>query len=229
MCTHQDECIEVHTRETIRILVVEPQRIVETGLRTLLSEGDEFLVVGSPACGRDALTMAKKVHPNIAIVDGALPDLEVTDVIRQLGDECPKTRVLALSSDNTWGTVVGAFRAGAWGFVTKESTIDDLKAALRSISRGHRFVDGHTGGLLASAWGEVPGTTAEIALASLSKRESEVFRLLVEGKNAGEIAKALFISRKTAETHRRVILKKLKVRDVAELMKFAARNQLLNP
>jgi len=83
--------------------------------------------------------------------------------------------------------------------------------------------------LLASAWGEVPGTTAEIALASLSKRESEVFRLLVEGKNAGEIAKALFISRKTAETHRRVILKKLKVRDVAELMKFAARNQLLNP
>jgi DNA-binding NarL/FixJ family response regulator len=134
-----------------------------------------------------------------------------------------------LSSDAHWANVIALFRVGVWGFVTKERSLDTLKAALRSISRGDRFVDGHTGGLLASTWGEVPGTTAEIALASLSKREREVFQLLIEGKNAREIAKSLYISPKTVEKHRRAVLQNLKVRDTADLMKFAARNRFLNP
>ncbi len=214
---------------TVRIVIVACQGIAESGLRALFAGTNEFLVVGSAASGRDALVLAKKVRPAIVIIDGMLPDLTAVDVIGRLRGECPETKVVALSSDMFWRSVVGVFRAGAWGFVTKERSFDDLTAALRSVSRGHRFVDGRTGGLLAFAWSEVHGTTAEISLASLSRRESEVFRLLVDGKNAAEIAKSLFISRKTAETHRRAVLKKLKVRDMAELMKLAARNRLLNP
>lgn len=215
--------------DAIRILLVEPQKMVETALRALLDRKYEFSVVGSVAHGRDVLEVAKKTKPTVAIIDMMLSDVTAVEVTQRLRNDCPNIRVLALSSDTHWGSVISMFRAGAWGFVTKEGSFDDLEAALKSISLGQRFVDGLTGGLLAAAWSELPGTHAEIALASLSQRENEVFRLLVEGKNAGEIAKVLYISRKTAETHRRVVLQKLKVRDIAELVKFAARNLLLKP
>jgi len=216
-------------QEPIRILVVEPQQILANGLQVLLDGSNEFKVVGCVRCGRDVVGAAKALRAEIVVLDDALPDITATEVIRRLHCDSPDCRVLALSSDALWADVVGLFRAGAWGFVTKERSFDDLKAGLRDIALGNRFVDGHTGGLLASTWGDVPGTATEISLASLSKREREVFRLAIEGKNASEIAKLLFICQKTAEKHRRVVLHKLKVRNTAELVKFAARNRFLSP
>jgi len=214
---------------TVRIVIVASRGITESGLQALFAGIDEFLVVGSAASGPEALVLAKKVRPAIVLMDVTSPDLKTADMIAELRRECPDTRVVVLSSDMFWQNVVSMFRAGARGFVTKERSFEDLTTALRSVSRGRRFVDGHTGGLLAFACGEAQGARAEIALASLSKRRAEVAHMLVDGKNSGEIARALSISRKTAEAHRRAVLKKLNVRDVAGLMKLAARNRLLNP
>jgi DNA-binding NarL/FixJ family response regulator len=202
---------------------------METGLLALFAQTREFHVVGTAACGREALALASKARPFVAVVDVRLPDLTAIEVVRQMQHGSPHTRVLGLSSDTNWGCVVSLFRAGAWGFVAKESPFDALTSALRHIVRGHHFVDGPTGGKLALAWSQIPGMTAEIALARLSKREHEVFQLLIEGSNTLELTQRLFISRKTVETHRRSILRKLKVRDTAELMKFAVRNRLISP
>lgn len=173
--------------------------------------------------------MCKSLRPSLVVLDVALCETAASDAIRRVCAESQETKVLALSSAAHWGTAVGLFRAGAWGFIARERSVDDLKAALRNIALGYRFVDGLTGGMLAHAWSEAQGATSEIALASLSRREGEIFQLLVQGKNATEIGKSLFISRKTVETHRRVVLRKLKIRDIAELMRFASRNRLLSP
>jgi two-component system, NarL family, response regulator NreC len=211
------------------ILLATPQKIMETGLLALFGQTREFDVVGTAACGRDAVDVASKSRPSMAVVDVRLPDLTAVEVVRRMQNGSPNTRVLALSSDTNWGCVVALFRAGAWGFVANESPFDALTSALRTIMQGHHFVDGPTGGKLALAWSQMPGMTAEIALAALSKREHEVFQLLIEGNNTREITQRLFIARKTAETHRRTILGKLKVRDTADLMRFAVRNRLINP
>lgn len=215
--------------ELIPILLVDPQQIVIDGLQLLLSGSEVFRLVGALPCGREVVSTVKKVQARIVVLNDNLPDIAAADIIRKLQLECPDCKVLALSSDSHWTNVIALFRAGAWGFVTKERPFDDLNAGLKTLSLGKRFVDGQTGGLLASTWGEVPGTTVELPLASLSKREHEVFCLLIEGRNAGEIAKLLFISKKTAEKHRRVTLRKLKIRNTAELMRFAVKNRFINP
>lgn len=225
----QDAPASAQLESPIRILLVTPQKILATGLVALLGGEPEFKVVGTASSGRETLSLITKVRPSVLVVDGYLPDLTATELIGRIGSDNAQLRVLCLFSNETWRTVIDVFRAGAWGYVSMHRPFESMKAALRAIARGHRFVDGETGGELACAWCELRGTTTEVALASLSTRENEVFPLLVEGRNSQEIAKALYISRKTVETHRRAIHRKLKVRDLAELMKFAVRNHLVSP
>lgn len=219
----------VELETPIRILLVTPQKILETGLLALLGGVPEFKVVGTASSGRETLSLIAKVRPSVLIAEGHLPDLTPTELIRRVANDNAQPRVLCLYSNETWRTVIDVFRAGAWGYMSMHRPFECMKTALYSIARGRRFVDGETGGDLACAWCELRGTTTEVALASLSTREHEVFRLLVEGRNSQEISKSLYISRKTVETHRRAVHRKLKVRDLAELMKFAVRNQLVRP
>lgn len=213
----------------IRILLVTSQKIFETGLLALLAEVADFQVVGTASSAREALSLSTKVHPSVIIVDACMPDVSAAELIRRITSESAHTRVLSLCSDESWRAVINMFRAGAWGYMSKQRPFECMKTALRTLATGARFVDGTTGGQLAAAWCELRGSNTDVALASLSTRENEVFRLLVEGHNPHEISQSLYISRKTAETHRRSVYRKLKLRDTAELMKFAVRHQLVKP
>jgi len=212
-----------------RLLLLLPQELVRSGLLALFEPSDEFLVVGTASTARECLVLAAQLHPTVVLMDVELPDMDAVTFIQHLQRDVPDARALVLSADMFWGNVIAVFRAGAWGYMAKERPVEWLREGLRVVARGYRYLDGQTGGKLAQTWGELPGTATEIALASLSRRENEVFALLVAGKNTREICKSLYISRKTVETHRRAVLRKLKVRDTAELMKFAVRNRLINP
>jgi two-component system response regulator NreC len=217
------------TVERVSILLAMQDGILASGLQALFASSDEFEIIGMASSGREALSMCRILRPSLIVLDVALSEFSASEIVRRLCAESQGGKILALSSASHWGSVVGLFRVGAWGFIARERPVDDLKAALRSIAQGHRFVDGLTGGMLAHAWSEARGATSEVALASLSKREGEIFQMLIQGRSATEIGKSLFISRKTVETHRRVILRKLRMRNIAGLMDFAARNRLLSP
>lgn len=213
----------------ITILLVTAQKILETGLLSLLESAPGFQVVGTASSGGDALSLTAKVRPSAVIVDECLPDMSATDLIRRIASDGAQPKVLALCSNGSWNVVIDIFRAGAWGYMSKQRSFECMKEALRTITRGMHFVDGETGGQMAHVLSERWANTTEVALADLSTRENEVFVMLVEGRNPQEIAKSLYISRKTVETHRRAIYRKLTVRDLAGLMKFAVRHHLVNP
>jgi DNA-binding NarL/FixJ family response regulator len=213
----------------IGILLVTSQKILETGLLALLDGVPGFRVVGAASSGLEALSLIAKLRPSAVIADECLPDMSATELIRRIATDSAKPKVLSLSSSESWVVAIGMFRAGASGYMSKQRSFECMKEALWTITRGMHFVDGETGGQMAHALSERRPDTPEVALSSLSTRENEVFMLLVEGQNPHEISKSLFISRKTVETHRRTIYRKLKVRDLAELMKFAVRHHLIKP
>lgn len=207
---------------TIRILVVDDHALVRAGLRRLVASFDDCDVVGEAADGREALRQARLLNPDVVLLDISMPGLNGIDCVVQLLQEAPDSRAILLSMHSTEEFVLAGVRAGAHGYVLKESAPDELEAAIRAVAAGGRYVSPRiTVHLVAGVrGGDQPGDKMTTLL---TPRQRETLQLIAEGHSSREIGKRLHLSVKTVDGHRSEIMRRLDIHDVASLTRFAIR------
>lgn len=208
----------------VRVLIVDDHAVVRTGIRLLLAREDDLDPVGEAGSAREAILEARSVKPDVILIDVVMPDGSGLDAIPTLVKERPETKVLVLSMREDPWYVRKAFAAGASGYVLKEAADVEVVAAVREVARGGRYVNPKLGARLIAADADVARKAAEDPL---SDREHEVLRLLALGYTNNAIATQLFISPRTAETHRAHIMRKLRLSSRAELVSYAIAHRLL--
>jgi two-component system response regulator NreC len=209
---------------SVRVLVVDDHAVVRAGLRLLLDAEDDIEPVGEAGSARDAIFQNRSVKPDVILLDVVMPGESGLDVIPTLLHERPEAKVLVLSMQDDPQYVRQAFAAGANGYVLKEAVDAEVVAAVREVAKGGRYVHPELGARLVAAETEAARRAEEDPL---SDREREVLRLLALGHTNQEIAKQLYISVRTAETHRAHIMQKLRLSSRAELVRHALAQGLL--
>jgi len=209
---------------SVRVLVVDDHAVVRAGLRLLLEANDDIDVVGEAGTARDAVFRARELKPEVILMDVMMPDQSGIEVLPQLLHEHPETKVLILSMQDDPRYVHEAFAAGASGYVLKEAADAEVVAAVREVAKGGRYVNPELGARLVAAEADA---RRQAEADPLSDREREVLRLLALGHTNQEIAKQLYISVRTAETHRAHIMQKLRLSTRAELVRHAIAQGLL--
>jgi two-component system, NarL family, response regulator NreC len=209
---------------SVRILIVDDHAVVRAGLRLLLKAEEDLEPVGEAGSAREAVFEAREVKPDVILMDVVMPDGSGLEVIPTLLHERPETKILMLSMQDDPQYVRQAFAAGASGYVLKEAADTELVTAIREVARGGRYVHPELGARLVAAQTEAERRAEEDPL---SEREREVLRLLALGHTNQEIAKQLYISVRTAETHRAHIMQKLRLSSRADLVRHALAQGLL--
>lgn len=209
----------------VTILLADDHAVVRDGLRALIEDGSDLKVVGVAGNGRDAVAEAQRLRPDIVIMDIAMPELDGVEATRRIVEKCPDTRVLMLSMYLSAEHIYRALQAGAQGYVLKESAGDEVVEAIRALRAGKRYLSHRITETVIDDYLREGASLSP--LDSLSLRERDVLQLVVEGKTNLAIAQALSLSPKTVETYRARIMKKLKVHDTVELVKFAMRHGLV--
>jgi two-component system, NarL family, response regulator NreC len=210
---------------SIRVLIVDDHAVVRSGLRLLLEAEDDMDVVGEAGTAREAVFELRSSKADVVLMDVAMPGGSGIDVIPQLLHEAPETKILMLSMQDDPNYVRQAFEAGASGYVLKEAADAEVVAAVRDVAEGRSYVNPALGARLVAAESEA---RKRAEADPLSDREREVLRLLALGHTNQEIAKMLYISVRTAETHRAHIMQKLNLRSRADLVRHALANGLLD-
>ena len=210
--------------DTIRVLIVDDHAVVRSGIRLLLEREQDIEPVGEAGTGREAVFQARELNPDVILMDVVMPDGTGLDVLPQLTHEHPDAKVLLLSMQDDPRYVREAFAAGASGYVLKEAADAEVVAAVREVAKGGRYVNPELGARLVAAEADAERRAEEDPL---SDREREVLRLLALGHTNQEIAKQLYISVRTAETHRAHIMQKLRLSSRAELVRYALAQGLL--
>jgi two-component system response regulator NreC len=202
----------------IRIVVVDDLEVVRRGLRLLLNAEEDMEVVGDVGTVREAVFEVRAARPDVLLLDVTMPEESGIDGLPKLLHESPEMHVLMLSMQDDQSYLREAFAAGARGYVLKEAIDAELVAAVRDVAAGNRYVHPTLGARMVAA-----DAAARAALEAdpLSEREREVLRLLALGHTNQEIAKQLYISVRTAETHRAHIMQKLQLSTRAELVRYA--------
>ena len=210
---------------TIRVLLADDHALLREGLRALLGAHPGIEVVADVADGREALRCAEELKPDVLVMDVSMPGLNGIEAAELVRARCPQTQVVMLSMHSSAEHLFRAMRAGALGYVLKESAATEVISAVQAVHLGRRY--------LSPALREVAGSGAvdERAgpLESLSTRERQVLQLVVEGKSSAAIARIVHLSPKTVETYRSRLMKKLGVADVPSLVKFAIQHGLTPP
>ena len=208
----------------IKILLADDHALVRQGFRMILEAQPDMQIVGQAGNGREAVEQAEKLHPDIVIMDVAMPELNGIEATRRLSELSPRTRVLALSMHKDSVYVREILRAGARGYLLKDAPDADLVAAVRAIAKGE--------GYLSPAVSEAVLTDyrrhVTDPLDLLTSREREVLQLIAEGKTNKEIATSLNLSVYTVEAHRGRVMEKLNLHSTGELVRFALRNGLID-
>ena len=203
----------------ISIVVVDDHGIVREGLCALLDGHLRMKVVGSVANGKDAIEVAKRLTPDVVVMDLVLPELNGIDATLRILAALPCTGIIILSACDTSEHVVRALRAGARGYVLKESAGAELVQAVLAVFAGERYLSPRITGVVVDA---LCGDTAPASpIESLSPREREVMHLTVSGASSAEIGQKLSLSRKTVDTYRSRLMEKLGVPDLPALIRFA--------
>jgi DNA-binding NarL/FixJ family response regulator len=210
----------------IRILLADDHGLVRAGIAMMIGQQADMEVVGQAENGRGAVTLAKKISPRIVLMDISMPDLNGIDATQQMLGLSPAPSVIALSGHTDRRAIVDILRAGASGYVVKNSPPEELMLAIRTVAAGKVYLSPQiAGGVLEDFRKCVPaGGSPEFA--ALSPREREVLQLMAEGKSTKEIATALDLSKKTVDNHRERLMSKLNVSTLAELIKYAIREGL---
>jgi DNA-binding NarL/FixJ family response regulator len=210
------------------VLIADDHKMMRAALRSLLEEKKgEYECVGEAEDGHRATIMANELHPDIVIMDVAMPNLNGIDATREIKAQLPDTKVIALSMHANRAYVLQVLEAGASAYLLKDSSFEQLTRALNAARNGEIYLSPDIAE--AAAAGTEPGkSTQETILQSerLTKRELQVLQLIADGKTTKEIAARLTISVKTVETHRKQVTEKLEIRSVAGLTKFCIREGL---
>jgi two-component system invasion response regulator UvrY len=209
----------------IKVLLADDHSIVRAGLRRLLEESEDIEVVAEAADGREAIKKVHKTRPNVAVVDISMPDMDGLEVISQLRSIYPTLPIIILTMYEEEQYVVRAIEAGAMGYLTKRSAPEQLVKAIRRVHAGYRYLTDEASELLALRVAR--GAGGRSLLDILSMRELQVLRRLALGDTNREIAESYHISIKTVDTYRSRLLKKLDLRNNAELSRFAIQNHII--
>jgi DNA-binding NarL/FixJ family response regulator len=209
----------------IRVLLADDHHIVRAGLRELLSGTGDIMVAGEATNGHEVLERIRTADYDVAVLDMSMPGRTGIELIRLVKSERPKLRILMLSMHSEEQWAVRALRAGASGYLTKETAPDELIAAIRRIASGGAYVTPETAERLAldaSRDSEAPPHTL------LTDREFQVFRMIASGASVGEVARRLSLSIKTVSTHKTHIMEKMGLANPAELIRYALEHKLLD-
>ena len=208
----------------IRILLADDHAVVRQGFKMILSAQPDMEIVGEAGNGREAVELAEGLKPDIVVMDVAMPELNGIEATRRLAASIPHTRVVALSmhKDNVY--VREILRAGARGYLLKDSVAGDLVSAVRAVAQGEGYISPAVSNAVLDDYRK--HVTNPIDL--LSSREREVLQMLAEGKTNKEIAGVLNLSVYTVDAHRGRIMEKLNVHSINELVRFAVRNGLID-
>jgi DNA-binding NarL/FixJ family response regulator len=210
----------------VRILLVDDHALVRAGIRALLESIEGARIVAEADNGREAVALARSHQPDVVIMDISMKELNGIEATARIVAEVPAARVLILSMHAAEEFLRGAIKAGASGYLVKDSIPMELGLALEALMRGEVYLSSRVSRQFV---GLVAGTAADSqsSLDSLTGRQREVLQLIAEGKNTKQIAAILEVSAKTVEAHRAAVMARLGIRDIAGLVMYAARNNLI--
>jgi DNA-binding NarL/FixJ family response regulator len=208
----------------IRVVLADDHRMVRSGLKEILADTGDIEVVGEATNGLEAIKLVRELQFDVLVLDMSMPGRSGIDLIRQVKSEKPALRVLILSMHSEEQYAVRALKAGAAGYLTKDSAADELVTAIKRIASGGAYVTPETAQRLALGLDE---GTERPAHAALSDREMQVFVMIAAGRSVSEVADTLSLSVKTVSTHKSRIMQKLNVANQSELIRYALRHQLV--
>ena len=210
----------------VKVLIVDDHEIMREGMSALLRKYSQFEVVGQATDGRQALEMASQLKPDVIIMDVGMPNLNGIDATKKLLSLYPDLKIMALSAHSDGSIVAKMIKAGASGYMLKESAFDELIEGLNTLLDGRTFLCNKISKVVFSDYvGMVTNPNAKRS-DNLSSREREVLQLVAEGHTTKEIAEDLKLSTKTIDSHREHIMEKLGIRNIAGLTKYAIREGL---
>lgn len=208
----------------VRVLLADDHTIVRQGLKLILSAHPDLEVVGEAANGNEAVELARKLHPDIVLMDVAMPEVNGIEATKRMVQAEPRLKVLVLSMHKEGVYVREILRAGARGYILKDAIDTELLDAVRSVARGDGYISPAVSGALLSDYRK--NVTDPLDL--LSNREREVLQLIAEGKTNKEIATSLNLSVYTVDSHRGKVMEKLNLHSTGELVRFAIKHGLID-
>jgi DNA-binding NarL/FixJ family response regulator len=212
----------------IRVLLADDHQMVREGLRTLLEQQDGIQVVGEATNGWQAVELARSLTPHVVVMDVSMPGLNGIDATRQIVNEIPTTKVVALSVHSDKRFVIEMLKMGASGYLLKTSAFDELVMAITAVAAGQVYLSPLIAGYVVDAYRhQETEVTHGGVFHQLTPREREIVQLLAEGKSTKEIAAQLHISQKTVDVHRQNTMEKLHFHSLADLIKYAIKEGLI--
>jgi DNA-binding NarL/FixJ family response regulator len=214
----------------LRVLVADDHEIVRKGLRSILEEQPGWEVTGEASDGREAVDKVRSLRPDISVVDVGMPGLNGLEATRQMLRNDPETKVLILTMHESDPLIREVLDAGARGYLLKSDASRDLVSAIDAIRRNKTYFTARVAQMVLDGYlDKKPRTAAdaEVPTSRLTPRQREIVQLLAEGKSSKEVAVALGLSVKTAETHRANIMRRLNCHSVSELVRYAIRNNII--
>ena len=215
-----------------KILLVDDHPLFRAGLKSLLVDNPSFQIIGEAGDGEEAIRLTKTLKPDLVLLDITLPDKSGIEITRELKDRFPEILIMIVSMHSRIDYITESFRAGALGYVIKESAAERLVQGLETVARGEYFLDSSLSHKVVEKILGFPTKEAIITdekYASLTPREEQILRLLAEGHSAREVGEKLFISPKTVENHRANIMDKLDLHSTLDLIRYAVRLGLIDP
>ena len=213
----------------IQILLADDHSVMRTGLRLVLERQEDFQVVAEASDGREAVALAQQHKPDVVVMDVTMPNLNGIEASRQIGSALPQTAIVMLSMHSDESYVLRALKAGARGYLLKESAESDLIAAVRAVHAGKAFFSPAVSRMLVEDYvRELKDREIEDSYELLTTREREVLQLVAEGKSNKDVANLLNLSLYTVETHRGNLMEKLNLHTVPELILYAVRKGVIS-
>lgn len=211
---------------SLRILLVDDHKVMRDGLRAIIEREKVVDVVGEADNGLSAVHLARKLTPDVVVMDIGMQDMNGIEATREIRSSCPQVKVVALSTYSDKRYVLNMLEAGAQGYVLKDSASSELLTAIQVVAGGQSYLSPPITSTVVQSYTTKQDQKECSAYSELGCREREVLQLLAEGRTSREIATLLHISPRTVETHRRNIMRKLSIHSIAELTKYAIREGL---
>ena len=205
----------------IRVLLVEDHNVMREALRSLLEKNPNLQVIGEASNGREAVNLARRISPDLVMMDVTMPNLNGMEATRMIKQECAGAKVLALSMHTDRQYVIGMFRAGASAYLLKNCSYEELQEAIKTVLKGGSYISPEIAEVVVSELHRGVDDESGHEIEKLTVREREILQMIAEAKKSKEIAEQLCISLKTVYTHRRNIMEKLKARNLSDLTRFA--------
>ena len=213
---------------TLRVILADDHTLVRAGLRSLVEQLKDVSVVAEANNGHEVLALAETHHPDIVLMDLSMPGMNGLEAALRLKKDHPQIKIIVLSMHASEEYVLQALRAGASGYLVKDSAPLELALALQAVARGETYLSPPISRQVVDSYMQRVGQTDD-PLAVLTGRQREILQLIAEGSSTKDIARKLNLSVKTVETHRAQLMERLDIHEVAGLVRFAIRHGLVNP